>query len=694
MRRPIPGSMTILFAAVLLLSSAWAVAADRRPIERDPGERTSHARERAHAARSVPRAVTPDAEQTGPVEPRNPDAEPAAGSVAAAVASAMAPVKGDARSGAELRRYSHPLRTLLSASAAGVPATAIAHPQARDAVDRGLVAVELLASPTARSDIQRELTAAGARNVTTRGARTTASVPYEALGVVTTLPAVRRAGLAGTGPRDWVREGTAGIRPMVGNVVTEGSPLTGAPTWHAFDAEARGLSRDTGVKVAVLDLGFLDYEELYTTELPPDAHVFTLETATAWDIEGCLFSDPTNCIATGTALAEIVTDMNPRVELHLISVDPDDPVSFELAVDYLLAQGIDVAVGGTIWSPGFYGDGWGTGPYSTQVERAVNGGVMWVNDIGDLDYLDYLFFGTFEPYPARGHWMGDWTDEVDHFTSGQFDNDTYLDAWSESDDPATDEDSWLNRICLGPGEFINLELIWDDWIDGDGNGVPAAEQDFRFDVFQFNESGTIIPYDTSSGLNPDDVNFQGGEEGDYPWDSFGIFNEDTEAQCYYLAIFGEFIYADSDNRFHMFWTADSTTTPGTLSAAFEAPYSVPEGTRMIPTDSPGVVGVGSSSLADVVEPFNPRGILDEQTPRLCAPARVSTSSLGVNFLSSFSAAHVGGAISLVMDKVSFLDADDVQEVFASRALDITGEAVDTRCGSGRLCTLTTGCAIP
>jgi hypothetical protein len=694
MRTASLGSWILVLTTVAACLGLPALAAEPAGGDRRPDEPEARARERAQAPRLDPGDVRlrggarDDARGEVPAPPigppRDPGAPPASGPAAVA-AEMFRPVIENPPPGPEMRRISAPLSALIEqARGARSP---------RAATEDGFVRVELWLAPVHARDVAGELERAGARDVVSSGPRMTASVPVSGLEVLQGISTARHIGLADGARRGVRSRPVEGPRLMVGDVLSEGVPLVGAPTWQSFDAEGRGLQRSQAVAIAILDIGFFGFEDLLAGELPPAAHVSTFETAQRWDIEGCLFSDPTDCVATGTALAEIVTDMTPRVDLHLISIDPDDPSSFTLAVDYLVQEGVDIAIGASIWSPGFYGDGWGTGPYNTEIERAIAGGVAWVNDIGDLDYLHFLLAPDTAPFADRGHWMGRFVDEVDHNTRGQFENDTYMDVWFEDQDPETNDMSWLNRFCLGPGDFLFLDLVWDDWVDPDGNGIPAAGQDYRFDIWQFNDEGVRIPHSTSTGGgNQDDPNFQGGQEGDYPWDSFAVVNDGTEAQCYYMSIFGEFIRDDSNNRFHLFWGADNRDAPGSLTADFEAPGSIPAGTRMIPTDSPGVIGVGSSTLADVPEPFNPKGILEEETPRVCAPANVSTTTFPLGgFLSSFSAAHAGGAIGLLMDNVGFLTPEDAVAIFRSRARDITGNAPDTDCGAGRLCTLTTGC---
>jgi hypothetical protein len=684
-------SRLAIWSVILTLSAgATTVAlAGGDPASRDPraGERSEQARERARTPRMEGLAERARTRVGPPADTMPPGSEgERPGDV---VAERKASDLDERPAGAELRRLTPALRALMGPRSAASPTGG--PPE--------LVDIELIVPPPDAPAVEERLAAAGARGVRTAGVRMWASLPVANLSVLEEITPARRIGLRSERGRP-LREARRVAEPrlMVGDVLSEGVPLVGAPVWQSFDSAGQGLLRGESVSIAVLDIGFLGFEDLLTVELPPAAHVFTLETAALWDIEGCLPPGSDDCVASGTALAEIVTDMLPRAELHLISIDPDDPISYQEAVDYLVQQNIDIAVNASIWAPGLHGDGWGTGPYNTEAARAVDNGVTWVNDIGDLDYLSFLLYGFNEAFPERGHWMGRFVDEVDQFTRGTFENDTYMDVWFDDQEATPENSTWLNRFCLGPNEYIFLDLIWDNWVDDDGDGVPEAGQDYRLDIWQFNENDTLVKYDDSTGGgNPDDPNFQNGEEGDYPWDLFGVVNDSAQSQCYYMSIFGEFIRPDSDNRFHLFWVADEDIDDdqlaSELSEGFEPPGSIPAGTRMIPSDTAGVVGVGTSSLADVPEPFNPQGILEEETPRVCAPANVSTASFPFGgFLSSFSAAHAGGAIGLLMDRVGFLSAEDAVTILESRGRDITGEAPDTVCGYGRLCTLTTGCA--
>ena len=589
------------------------------------------------------------------------------------------------------RRLSPLVRELVAASRRGaaLPAHLLGE-ASTDLLDADRIRMQLLLRPGV-GNLDRDLSAVSAEVIRSTPTVVTVWVPYDNLPRLLEAETVQAVRLARRPARDETRPRLAAATSLAaGAVVSEGVALSGADVWQGFDSARFGVERETPVTIAIVDTGFFGYGELLGNELP--ATVTTADFAPAWDIEGCLIAAPLDpCFATGTALAEIVSDMNPTAELILVAVDPDSISSFQQAIDYLAGSGsgvplASIVVGGAVWAPGLSGDGFGAGPYSRMISQLTAQGVSWINDLGDLDFLSFLLYGTDTPAPARDHWTGPFVDQVDHLFRGQFDADGYMDQWLPDQDPQSAE-TWLNEFCLGPGDYIFFDLVWDDWVDVDQDGIPETTEDYALDFWEMID-GKLVLFDTSSSL-PD--NFQGGEEGDYPWDTFDMFNSGSETLCYELAIFAEF--ALGDNRFHLYWAADNLTTPGQLSASFQAPASITAGNRMIPADTPGVIGVGTSSLTDQVEPFSPWGLEGEASPALCAPADVSTVTFADGgFVTSFAAAHVAGAVSLLMQKLGFVTTTEALELLEARARDITGSAPDVQCGAGRLCMLTGRCS--
>jgi subtilisin family serine protease len=101
-----------------------------------------------------------------------------------------------------------------------------------------------------------------------------------------------------------------------------------------------------------------------------------------------------NKIAHGTAVAEIITDVAPNVELFLYEMDSD--VEFAAAVNQAIVQDIDIIAMAASW-PNFSTDG--TSHITKKVEEAIDNGITFVVPSGNF---------------ANKHWEGIFSDENDN----------------------------------------------------------------------------------------------------------------------------------------------------------------------------------------------------------------------------------------------------------------------------------------
>ncbi|HUT14682.1 MAG TPA: DNRLRE domain-containing protein, partial [Anaerolineae bacterium] len=214
-------------------------------------------------------------------------------------------------------------------------------------------------------------------------------------------------------------------RPQTQAVTSEGVARTGADVWHAAGYEG------SGVKVAILDLGFKDHASLITNgELPAD--VVTQSFRSDGDIEAGEVH--------GSACAEIVHDMAPEAQLYLINYDTD--VEFGNAVDYAIAQGVQVASSSVGWLGAGPFDG--TGPICDIVNHARSCGVFWAQSAGNS---------------ANRHWEGSWDDpdsnEVHNFSS--------------------DDES--QSFVVAADTTIYANLVWDDAWGASSNDYDLYLQD-------------------------------------------------------------------------------------------------------------------------------------------------------------------------------------------------------------------------
>ena len=140
-----------------------------------------------------------------------------------------------------------------------------------------------------------------------------------------------------------------------------------------------------GIKVGVIDanFGFKGFRDLMGIELPS-----TVQARCYTDV-GRFTQNPTDCENAvsggihGTLLAEAVMDIAPEASLYIAT--PLSLGDLRTAVDWMVSQGVSVIVMGEIYE--FDGPGNGTSPFSYSplrtVDRAVAGGIIWVNAAGN-----------------------------------------------------------------------------------------------------------------------------------------------------------------------------------------------------------------------------------------------------------------------------------------------------------------------
>jgi len=216
------------------------------------------------------------------------------------------------------------------------------------------------------ADISQPIAALGGQVEAAYGPWTQALLPVEALPALANTPGVR-----------FVR------RPWLPALATtsEGVAVTGADGWHV------GEMAGQGVKVGVLDLGFLGYtQRMAEGELPADVITRSfVGTGSELDFWGQPATEH------GTACAEVIHDMAPAAKLYLANAGTE--VQWANAVDWLVDQEVDLISFSAGWE--VLGPGDGTGPAAEKVSSVREAGVLWINAAGNS---------------ARQHWMGEWED--------------------------------------------------------------------------------------------------------------------------------------------------------------------------------------------------------------------------------------------------------------------------------------------
>ncbi len=197
---------------------------------------------------------------------------------------------------------------------------------------------------------------------------------------------------------------------------TEGVSLTGATNYH------NSGFRGAGVKIAVIDLGFIGIASAQARgELPGGIQTI--------DYTG---SGMESLTPHGTAVAEIVNDMAPDAQFILMKVS--DEVDLENAKDDAVRMGAKIINHSVGWfNTSFYD---GTGKIVEIANDARAKGIVWVNAAGNYGQRHYQ--GTYRPNAQNFH------------------------QFAGSDDTLS--------LQANAGDFVQVFLTWNDW--------PASSNDY------------------------------------------------------------------------------------------------------------------------------------------------------------------------------------------------------------------------
>lgn len=435
------------------------------------------------------------------------------------------------------------------------------------------------------------VTAAGGTIETTHKNLIQSSVPVERLGDLSAAPSV-----------DYLRQPET---PALA-ALSEGVADIGAPAWHGVG------SNGAGVKVAVIDVGFQGYQSLVAAgELPADVTVASFRAD--GDING-------GGEKHGSACAEVVYDVAPGAQLYLVNFSTD--VELANAIDYVIAQDIDVVSASWSFFGNYRGDGQGT--INGMVQDAHDAGVFWANAAGNA---------------AQDHW------------SGAF-NDTNSDTWHEF---APGDDG--NDITAAVGTTIHVYLSWNKW--------PVTDQDYdMYLVYEGNPGQTVAAGDS----------WQGGSQA--PAEQIHYTVPTGKGGRYWVVIKNYAATGDASFKLYTYpLHLQYQVAAGSLAGQpTDSPYAMTVGAVQVNT----VALESFSSRGPTVD--------GRTKPDIAAPDRVSTTSYGASGFWGTSAAapHVAGAGAMVAQAYPAYTPSQIQAFLESRATDAGVPGKDDLYGSGKL----------
>ena len=378
-------------------------------------------------------------------------------------------------------------------------------------------------------------------------------------------------------------------------VAGHGPPVHGASAWNQAGFGGQG------VKVGVIDaeFGFNDFRGLMGTELPStvQARCYTSPGKFTRFLAGCensiLGSDH------GTLLAEAVMDIAPEASLYIAA--QWSLGDLRTATDWMVSQGVSVIVHGVTYE--YDGPGDGTSPFSNSslktVDRAVSGGIVWVNAAGNQGQSTW--FGNYSIVNVNGN-------KYVAFNGSDVFNDMTLEAW----------------------DWITVQLRWEDsW--------SAANRDFDLLIWDFATS-TIVDH----CFDP-----QQGRVGQVPFESLSYLVPNDGRYAVVVAHEGgstpEWIQLTA-------WGVDSIehhTESGSIANPAES-------------SNAGMLAVGAAHWSNVgsIEPYSSRGPTPDGRvkPDIVGADCGATALLSLNqnqdgFCgTSQSAAHVAGMAALVRQR--------------------------------------------
>ena len=407
-------------------------------------------------------------------------------------------------------------------------------------------------------------------------------------------------------------------RPIPDAVAGEGVAASGASAWHAQSFTGQN------VKVGVIDSGFTGYPTRQAQgDLPVSLTVVDFCGGNVTPVGG----------EHGTAVAEIVYEMAPAIQLYLLCVNTE--VNLGQAKDYAKANGITVIAMSVSWFNTSRGDGTG-GPSTPNgiVSDARTNGILWVNSAGNRAQQHYS--ATFTDTDA---------DDIHNYT------------------PADEG----NTIFLAAGQPICVFLRWDNW--------PATNQDLDL-ILSISSSGILVAQSASSQT--------GTQE---PVEDFCYTNTTGVSQNFAIVVrkfsattnpFIELFIIPGPNLEHQ-------VAVGSVTEPASSPHAMAVAAICWQNDRRETYSSQGPTIDGRIKP-DIAGQTVVSTGSFPGPVSCPAGANGTGGFNGTSAAapHVGGAAALVKGANPTFTPAQIQAFLEGRAIDLGTAGKDNLFGSGKL----------
>ncbi len=384
----------------------------------------------------------------------------------------------------------------------------------------------------------------------------------------------------------------------------EGAIVHGAGAWH--DA---GLYGD-GLKIGVIDVGFLEFEELIGNGLPSAGRVH----AFCFSEIGSPTNELSHCASDsphGTAVTEAIYDIAPNATYYV--ANPFTLADLRATVEWMVSEGVDVINHSVGWT--WTGPGDSTSRVSTSslrtVDYAAENGILWVNSAGNGE---------------GSTWFGPFID-------------------SDGNDFHEFEDGdECNAVLLDNEEEFIVQLRWE--------GIWFNRLNTDLDIF-------LLDPETSEIVARAD-NFQ--RYYPFPYERF-VF--ETEVKGIYCLAVRKFYGPDPG------WIQLQAFSTQVIDYNMGGAYSI---TDPATSANPGVLAVGATPWFrnTVIEPFSSLGptIDGRLKPDVVGVDRGFSAAYGLPFPGTSQASpHVAGMAALILQNFPSMGPVEVAEYLKGNALE-------------------------
>src|SRR3989304_1195026 len=377
-------------------------------------------------------------------------------------------------------------------------------------------------------------------------------------------------------------QGIENIRPPFPAVQFEESLSEGVYFMNADLAQYAGIT-GKGIKVAVLDLSFTNNPKISDNIVEVKSFRQGVSVLPDhWDGDEALH---------GTAVAEIIADVAPDVELFLYSMESD--IEFAAAVDEAISKNVDIIAMSAGW-PNFPTDV--TSHITKKIEEAVENGIVFVVPAGNF---------------GNKHWEGNFMDYNLNNWHDFLNNDEGLSI------SVTD-----SRIA--EAKPIIAHMMWDVGLNDVAN----------FELVLVDPLGQIVDYSINEQITKSDTPFE------------YIYHIPEIEGVYSVGI----LYSGDV----MIPSEIPNATLEIFTVNDELEYPVPESSVSVPADAKGAIVVGAVNHLDgILEPYSSQGPTNngKLAPHVVGPDGVTTLALdGKPFYgTSATTPYVAGLAALILE---------------------------------------------